>query len=91
MNAQILESCHDNVGGCHLGRDKTVDKVVSRYYWKGVGKDTEEWVSHCCLCVHLVPAFQVSLLSQLVKKHACVQCMHFWCMKYSVSALLHFR
>ena len=26
MNAQILESCHDNVGGCHLGRDKTVDK-----------------------------------------------------------------
>ena len=59
MNAQILESCHDNVGGCHLGRDKTVDsRVVSRYYWKGVrvGKDTEEWVSHCCLCVHLVPA-----------------------------------
>ena len=29
MKAQILESCHDNVGGCHLGRDKTVDKVVS--------------------------------------------------------------
>ena len=53
MKAQILESCHDNVGGCHLGRDKTVDKVVSRYYWKGVGKDTEEWVSQCCLCVDL--------------------------------------
>ena len=53
MNAQILESCHDNVGGCHRGRDKTVDKVV---YWKGVGNDMEEWVSHCCLCVDLVPA-----------------------------------
>ena len=26
----IMNACHDNVGGCHLGRDKTVDKVVSR-------------------------------------------------------------
>ena len=85
---KLLESCHDNVGGCHLGRDKTVDKVVSRYYWKGVGKDMEEWVSHCCLLYQHNYAFQVSLLSQLVMH---VQCMHFWCMKYSVSALLHFR
>ena len=38
-----------------------VDKVVSSYYWKGVGKDMEEWVSQCCLCIDLVPASRVKI------------------------------
>ena len=26
MEAQILEACHDDrVGGCHCGRDRTID------------------------------------------------------------------
>ena len=30
---RILTSCHsDNLGG-HFGRDKTRNKVCSRYYW----------------------------------------------------------
>ena len=43
---RILEACHDDrVGGCHFGRDRTIDKITARYYWKGIYKDTEEWVS----------------------------------------------
>ncbi len=42
----ILEACHDNrVGGCHFGRDKTIEKVSSRFFWKGIHKDVEKWVS----------------------------------------------
>ena len=42
----ILEACHDShIGGSHFGRDKTTEKVSSRYYWKGLHKDVEEWVS----------------------------------------------
>ncbi len=41
-----MEACHDNlVGGCHFGRDRTLDKVTSRYYWKNINKYTDEWVS----------------------------------------------
>ena len=43
---RILESCHnDMLGGCHFGRDKTAAKVTSRFYWKGMNKDIDDWVS----------------------------------------------
>ena len=43
---RILEACHDDrVGGCHFGRDRTIDKIAARYYWRGIYNDTEEWVS----------------------------------------------
>ena len=42
---EILMACHDDkVGGCHFGRDKTVEKVTSQYYWKKIYGDVEEWV-----------------------------------------------
>ena len=46
MKLQILEACHeDRTGGCHFGRDKTLQKIAQRYYWKGICNDTENWVS----------------------------------------------
>ena len=33
---QILQLLHDDpAGGCHFRRDKTRDKVMSRYFWHG--------------------------------------------------------
>ena len=47
-----MEACHDErVGGCHFGRDKTAEKVGSRYYWKRLDADVEDWVSSS---VHLI-------------------------------------
>ena len=32
----VLRVCHDNPSsGGHFGRDKTYNKIASRYYWKG--------------------------------------------------------
>ena len=46
MKKRILESCHnDMLGGCHFGRDKTAAKVTSRFYWKGMNKDIDDWVN----------------------------------------------
>ncbi len=43
---RILEACHnDKVGGCHFGRDRTIDKVSARFYWNGIVKDVTDWVS----------------------------------------------
>ncbi len=33
---QILESCHTGVGGAPFGRDKTLDKICSRFYWQSM-------------------------------------------------------
>ena len=45
MKVQILEACHNGRTGGHFGRDKTLEKIVRRYYWKGICNDTENWVS----------------------------------------------
>ena len=46
MKVQIFEACHNGrTGGCHFGRDKTLEKIVRRYYWKGICNDTENCVS----------------------------------------------
>ena len=42
---EILEACHDHVGGCHFGRDKTFVKVSACFYWKGIKEDVCDWVS----------------------------------------------
>lgn len=48
---QILQSLHDNpTGGCHFSRDKTRDKVVSRYFWQGQYEDIDNYVKTCEKC-----------------------------------------
>ena len=37
------------IGG-HLGRDKTREKVSSRFFWKTLMKDVDEFVKTCDVC-----------------------------------------
>ena len=46
----ILSGCHDDIGGSHLGRQKTLDKVASRFYWVGMARDVQNWVASCAKC-----------------------------------------
>ena len=48
---QILQSLHDDpAGGCHFGRDKTRDKVASRYFWHGQYDDIDDYIKTCEKC-----------------------------------------
>ena len=48
---QILQSLHDDsAGGCHFGRDKTRDKVASRYFWHGQYDDVDYYIKTCEKC-----------------------------------------
>lgn len=48
---QIIMSIHDNpAGGCHFGRDKTRDKVTSKYYWHNQYEDIDNYVKVCEAC-----------------------------------------
>ena len=47
----ILRNLHAGTGGAHLGINKTVDKIVERYYWVGIRTDVEEVINHCDECL----------------------------------------
>ena len=42
--------CHDSPHGAHMGRDKTLEKINSRYYWAGMYKQILEWINQCERC-----------------------------------------
>ncbi len=46
----VLRGCHDDLGGAHLGRMKTLNKVAQRFYWIGMAKDVANWVASCKTC-----------------------------------------
>ncbi|PIK51039.1 putative gypsy retrotransposon integrase-like protein 1-like [Apostichopus japonicus] len=52
-----IQSLHEGFGvhnnlfiGGHFGRDKTLEKVTSRYYWRGLANDVLEYVKQCEAC-----------------------------------------
>ena len=36
--------------GCYLGRDKTIEKVSSRFYWRNINEEIRKCVQHCERC-----------------------------------------
>ena len=60
---QILQSVHDDLaGGCHVGRDKTREKVCSRYFWHNILEDVDDYVKTCSACQKVsVLVFQMTL------------------------------
>ena len=45
---------HATAGGCHFGRDKTREKVVSKYYWHGQCEDIDNYVKSCEKCQKVI-------------------------------------
>lgn len=43
--------------GCHLGRDKTMEKVRSRFFWRDMNADIREFVQCCDKCQRMNPKF----------------------------------
>ena len=36
--------------GGHLGRDKTHEKISSRFYWEGISNDIRNYIKGCDVC-----------------------------------------
>jgi hypothetical protein len=47
---QIVKLCHDPPLAGHQGIERTVEKVKSRYYWRGISKDVSAYVNGCMEC-----------------------------------------
>ena len=48
--AQIVKLCHDRPLAGHQGIERTIEKVKSRYYWRGISKDVSAYVKGCMEC-----------------------------------------
>ena len=49
LRATVLKSLHDDLG--HLGIERTIDLVRSRFYWPRMSMDVEEKIKTCERCV----------------------------------------
>jgi hypothetical protein len=47
---QIVKLCHDPPLAGHQGIERTIEKVKSRYYWRGISKDVSAYVKGCMEC-----------------------------------------
>ena len=45
----VLQALHDEMG--HPGRDRTNSLIRERFYWPGMSRDIDDWISHCDRCV----------------------------------------
>ena len=50
MRKDLIEECHDTPLSGHHGREKTLARLTSRFYWKGMDKSVSAYVASCPFC-----------------------------------------
>ena len=50
LKETVLQLCHNDMSGGHLGMKKTWPKVRNRFFWKNAYNDTKEWLDSCKDC-----------------------------------------
>jgi len=49
-SAEIITVVHYNPMAGHMGYDKTLDRVMARFYWPGIQGDVHRWCAACPEC-----------------------------------------
>lgn len=47
---EVLKECHDDPKSAHLGVQKTIDRILVRYFWPGMTADVKAYVRGCRTC-----------------------------------------
>lgn len=70
LRQETLYNYHDHPLSAHLGVEKTYKKILQRYYWPSIYKDTRKYVTSCLSCqlrkVDHTPAYGQMLTSPQV-------------------------
>jgi len=51
----VEEVAHDSILGGHLGSQKTLDRVMSNFYWPGINNDVTRYCQSCDVCQRTTP------------------------------------
>uniref|UniRef100_A0A674P0H7 Gypsy retrotransposon integrase-like protein 1 n=1 Tax=Takifugu rubripes TaxID=31033 RepID=A0A674P0H7_TAKRU len=61
----VMRAMHDDLG--HLGQERTVDLLRSRFFWPRMSLDVEEYIKNCGECVtHKTPVQRAAPLYQII-------------------------
>lgn len=47
---EVLQTGHDSIFACHLGRTKTLARIQSQFFWTGIVRDVRKHVHSCHIC-----------------------------------------
>ena len=47
---QVFQAAHYNPMAGHLGKEKTLDRIMARFYWPGIWGDVRRWCAACPEC-----------------------------------------
>ena len=50
FSESVLRELHDTPTGGHLGEEKMLSRVQSRYYWPGFSRDVRDYCATCATC-----------------------------------------
>ncbi|XP_072569287.1 uncharacterized protein [Paramormyrops kingsleyae] len=77
LRAIAMESLHDNMG--HMGIERTLDLIRSRFYWPRMATDVENKVRTCsrCVCRKALPERAAPLVNIQVTRPLELVCMDF--------------
>ncbi|KAK3235210.1 hypothetical protein CYMTET_54571 [Cymbomonas tetramitiformis] len=51
----VFREAHDSLAAGHTGRDKTLERVLRRFWWKNASDDVGAWVASCPTCQAVKP------------------------------------
>ena len=50
MRPQVFKAMHSCLLSGHLGKRKTTEKILQRYYWYNLREDVNNWLQECDIC-----------------------------------------
>ena len=57
---KILRLAHESLMGGHMGINKTVNRILTCFYWPGLVSDVKKWCRTCDVCQRTIPKGRVS-------------------------------
>ena len=56
LRNQLISHAHDHLLAGHNGRQKTLDRVATEFWWPGIDADVADYVRKCSVCQRNTPA-----------------------------------
>jgi hypothetical protein len=61
LRTRLMQECHDVPTAGHLGKDKTIELMQRRFYWRGMNEDIARYVTTCDACQRNKPSTQAPM------------------------------
>ena len=55
IRQSVFQHLHSHKTAGHLGRDRTILSIKSRFYWPGMSSDVKRWCKQCEMCCRSKP------------------------------------